>query len=70
MKIYQIHFRFMDPSEAVGTIMAESPEEAIAQIKADLARNGVDDPEIISIEEVLSNPDIPADDLSANRTLN
>lgn len=61
----------MDPSEAMGTIMADSPEEAVEKIKADITNEeyGITDFEVISVEEVLSN-NIPVEDLSATRTLN
>jgi ribosomal protein L20A (L18A) len=68
MKIYEITFSFMDPSKAMGTIAANSPEEAVEKIKADIAENspGIEDFKVISIKEVAEVPE----ELSPARTLN
>lgn len=71
MKIYQIVFSFLDPSKAMGTIMAETPEEAVEKLKKDIEENSpsISNIEIISVEEVLSS-ETPAEDVSTDRTLN
>ena len=71
MKIYEIVFSFMDPSKAMGTVMADSEEEAIEKIKSDIAENspGITNLEIISVTEVVNHP-APAEDFSPDRTLN
>ena len=71
MKIYQIVFTFKDPSKAMGTIMAESPELAIEKIKADIAENspGITDFEVLSVEEILETAH-DAEDFDPSRTLN
>jgi hypothetical protein len=72
MRVYQIVFSFLDPSKAMGTIMAESEEEAISKLKSDIEENspGIGDIEIISVEEVLNSPGTDAEDVSSDRTLN
>ena len=72
MKIYEIVFTFKDPSKAMGTIMADSAEEAIEKIKADLAENSpsITDFEVVSVTEVLNAPNTAAEDVSSDRTLN
>lgn len=71
MKIFQITFSFMDPSKAVGNIMAESAEEAIEKMKNDLAEHspGIEDIKILEVQEVVSTDDDPAD-LDPERSLN
>lgn len=71
MKIYQITFSFLDPSRAMGTIMADTPEEAVEKLKAEIEANSpsISDLTIESVEEVVST-DTPTSDLSDERTLN
>lgn len=71
MRIYQIVFSFLDPTKAMGTIMAESPEEAIEKLKKDIEENSpsISDIEVISVEEVVSS-ETPAEDVASDRTLN
>jgi len=72
VKIYEIVFKFMDPSTAMGTIAADSAEEAIEKIKADLAENspGITDFEVVEVREVLDAPNLAAEDIDSDRTLN
>lgn len=55
MKLFEITFSFLDPTKAVGTFAAESEEEAINNLKAQLEGN-VERLEIESIEEVDFQP--------------
>lgn len=68
MKIYEVIFTFLDPSKAVGKIMADSPEEAVEKIKADIMANSPDvqDFEVVSVTEVAE----VSEELSPERTLN
>lgn len=68
MKIYEVTFSFLDPAKAVGKIIANSPEEAVEKIKADIQANSPDiqNFEVISVTEVMEVPD----ELSPERTLN
>ncbi len=71
MKLYEIVFTFLDPSQAMGTVMADSAEEAIEKIKNDIAENspGIEDLKIVSVTEVVDHP-VASEDIDANRTLN
>lgn len=71
MKVYQIVFTFLDPSRAMGTIMADTPEEAVEKLKADIEANspGIENLKIESVEEIVSS-DTPQSDVSDDRTLN
>lgn len=68
MKIYEVIFTFLDPSKAVGKIIANSPEEAVEKIKADITANSpnVQDFEVVSVTEVAE----VSEELSPERTLN
>lgn len=69
-KMYQVTFSFLDPSKAVGTILAETPEEAIEKIKEDLEANStIQNFEVLEVQE-LCDTGQPAEDLSDERTLN
>jgi hypothetical protein len=68
MKVYEIVFSFLDPTQAMGTIEADSPEEAVNKLRAQLeeASPAIKDLIIESIKEVADVPE----DLSTDRTLN
>lgn len=68
MKIYEVTFSFLDPAKAVGKIIANSPEEAVEKIKADVTSHSPDvqDFEVISVTEVAE----VSEDLSSERILN
>lgn len=51
MKFFEITFSFLDPTKAVGTFAAESEEEAINNLKAQL-ESQVERLEIEAVEEV------------------
>lgn len=51
MKLFEITFSFLDPTKAVGTFAAESEEEAINNLKAQL-EGQVERLEIEAVEEV------------------
>ena len=51
MKLFEITFSFLDPTKAVGTFAAESEEEAINNLKAQL-ESQVERLEIEAVEEV------------------
>lgn len=71
MKIFQITFSFLDPSKAVGNVIAESAEEAIEKIKNDIATHtpGISDIEILDVQEILETSH-DAKDLDPERSLN
>lgn len=51
MKLYSITFSFLDPTKAMGTIAANSEEEAVNNLKAQL-EGKVESLVIESVEEV------------------
>lgn len=69
--MYQITFSFLDPSRAVGTVLAETPEEAIEKIKGDIESNcpQIRDFTVIEVQE-LCDTGLPSEDLSDDRSLN
>ena len=68
MKIYEVTFSFLDPAKAVGKVIANSPEEAVEKITADITQHSpyVQDFEVLSVTEVAEI----SDELSPERTLN
>ena len=56
IKVYQIIFSFSEPAQAVATFAADSEEEAIAQLVAQL-EGQVSDVEIDKIEELYEIPE-------------
>ncbi len=72
MKLYTIIFSFMDPTQAMATIEADSPEDAEAKLREGFLSQAEDivDLTIDSIEEVVNLPNTDISDLSEDRILN
>lgn len=70
-RMYQVTFSFLDPSRAVGTVLAETPEEAVEKIKGDIEANcpQIKDFTVIEVKE-LCDTGVEAEDLSDERSLN
>lgn len=71
MKLYQVVFTFLDPSKAMGTVAANSEEEAKEKIRADIEENNPQLLETLVFESVIEVADSPIlEDISEDRTLN
>ncbi|MGJ0508108.1 MAG: hypothetical protein ACR652_13480 [Methylocystis sp.] len=71
MNIYEVVFSFLDPSRAMHQVIADSPEEAVEKIKADIDDNlsHIGDITVESVTEILNHP-MEAKDISSDRSLN
>lgn len=72
MKIYEIVISFLDPTQAVAQIEADTEEEAINKLLAQLQEQApnLEDIRIETVKEILNAPQIEAEDVSSDRTLN
>lgn len=70
-RMYEVVFSFLDPSRAVGTVLAETPEQAAEKIKEDLLANcpHLQDLQILEVRE-LCDTNTPMSDLDSDRSLN
>lgn len=72
MKIFEIVISFFDPTQAVAQIEADTEEEAINKLLAQLQEQApnLEDIKIETVKEILNAPQIEAEDVSSDRTLN
>lgn len=72
MKIFEIVISFLDPTQAVAQIEADTEEEAINKLLAQLQEQApnLEDIKIASCKEILNAPSIDAEDINSDRTLN
>ena len=69
MKIYQVVITYMEPTEAVITLYAETEEKAINLVRKQISPS-LGSIEIKEVEELHDLPSIDAEDMDPNRKVN